>query len=129
MILYIHSDAAYMVLPEARSRAGEYFYLSNKPATKNLANVPTNRAIHNECSTIRNVMGLAAEAEVGGLYANCQRGEEFRTAFTEMGHPQPATIVITDNSTVNGIVNGRVKQRRTRAMDMRFYWIKDRIKQ
>ena len=66
---------------------------------------------------------------MGGLYANCQRGEEFRTALMEMGHPQPATIVITDNSTADGIVNGRVKQRRTRAMDMRFYWIKDRIKQ
>eukprot|EP00957_Ditylum_brightwellii_P062751 4762146-Ditylum_brightwellii.AAC.1 len=72
MILYIHSNAAYMVLPEARSRAGGYFYLSNKPATKNLADVPNNGAIHNECSTIRNIMGSAAEAEMGGLYANCQ---------------------------------------------------------
>eukprot|EP00957_Ditylum_brightwellii_P042129 3190569-Ditylum_brightwellii.AAC.1 len=92
MILYIHSNAAYMVLPEARSRAGGYFYLSNNPATKNLADVPTNGAIHNKCSTIRNVMGSAAEAEVGVLYANCQQGEEFCTALTEMGHPQPATI-------------------------------------
>eukprot|EP00957_Ditylum_brightwellii_P028132 2124117-Ditylum_brightwellii.AAC.1 len=65
MILYIHSNAAYMVLPEARSHAGWYFYLPNKPATKNIANVPNNGAIHNECSTIRNVMGSAAEAEVG----------------------------------------------------------------
>eukprot|EP00957_Ditylum_brightwellii_P079976 6082115-Ditylum_brightwellii.AAC.1 len=74
-------------------------------------------------------MGSAAEAEVGGLCANCQWGEEFRTALTEMGHPQPAMIVITDNSTADRIVNGRVKQCRIRAMDMRFYWIKDRIKQ
>eukprot|EP00957_Ditylum_brightwellii_P149747 11404295-Ditylum_brightwellii.AAC.1 len=66
MILYIHSDAAYMVLPEARSRTGGYFYPSNKPTTKNIADVPTSGAIHNECSTIQNVMGLAAEAEVGG---------------------------------------------------------------
>eukprot|EP00957_Ditylum_brightwellii_P101756 7754864-Ditylum_brightwellii.AAC.1 len=129
MILYIHSDAAYMVLPEARLRVGGYFYLSNKHTTKNIADVPTNGAIHNECSTIRNVMGSAAEAEVGGLYANFQRGEEFHTALTKMGHPQPATIVITDNSIAGGIVNSRFKQHRTRAMDMRFYWIKDRIKQ
>eukprot|EP00957_Ditylum_brightwellii_P002202 169252-Ditylum_brightwellii.AAC.1 len=45
----------------------------------------------------------------------------------EMGHPQLPTIVITDNSTAEGIVNDHVKQRRTRAMDMRFYWIRDRI--
>eukprot|EP00957_Ditylum_brightwellii_P146028 11120181-Ditylum_brightwellii.AAC.1 len=37
MILYIHSNVAYMVLPEARSCTGGYFYLSKKPATKNIA--------------------------------------------------------------------------------------------
>eukprot|EP00957_Ditylum_brightwellii_P000716 56185-Ditylum_brightwellii.AAC.2 len=129
MILYIHNNAAYMVLPEAQLRVGGYFYLSNKPIAKNIADVPNNGAIHNECSTIYDVMGLAAEAEVGGLYANCQQGEEVWTALTEMGHPQPATIVITDNSTADRIVNSCVKQHQTSPMDMRFYWIKDRIKQ
>eukprot|EP00957_Ditylum_brightwellii_P027457 2075572-Ditylum_brightwellii.AAC.1 len=76
MILHIHSDAAYMVLPGARSRAGGYFYLSTKP-DKKTTSIPLNGAIHNKCSTIRNVMGSAAEAEVGGLYVNCQRGAEF----------------------------------------------------
>eukprot|EP00957_Ditylum_brightwellii_P133242 10159989-Ditylum_brightwellii.AAC.1 len=38
MILYIHSDAAYMVLPEAGFLTGGYFYLSNKPTTKTIAN-------------------------------------------------------------------------------------------
>eukprot|EP00957_Ditylum_brightwellii_P009398 710462-Ditylum_brightwellii.AAC.1 len=74
-------------------------------------------------------MGSAVEAEVGGLYINCQHGEEFRTALQEMGHPQPPTIVITDNSTAEGIVNNCVKQCRTCTMDMRFYWIRDCVKQ
>eukprot|EP00957_Ditylum_brightwellii_P192237 14633024-Ditylum_brightwellii.AAC.1 len=95
-----------MVLPEARSRAGGYFYLSSKPV-KSTDEIPLNGAVHSECSTIRNVMGSAAEAEVGGLYTNCQRGEEFRVALKEMGHPHPPTIVITDNSTAEGIVNNR----------------------
>ncbi len=30
MILRIHSDAAYLVEPEARSRAGGFFYLGNQ---------------------------------------------------------------------------------------------------
>jgi hypothetical protein len=34
-----------------------------------------------------------------------------------------------DNSTANGILNGTVKQQRSRAMDMRFYWMKDRTQQ
>eukprot|EP00957_Ditylum_brightwellii_P144606 11015689-Ditylum_brightwellii.AAC.1 len=122
MILHIHSNAAYMVLPEARSRTGGYFYLSSKPDEANTKPIPINGAIHSKCSTIRNVMGSAAEVEVGGLYINCQYCKEFCVALQEMGHPQPPTIVITDNSTAEGIVNNHVKQRRMRAMDMRFYW-------
>ncbi len=31
MILYVESDAAYLVLPNAKSCIGGYFYLSSKP--------------------------------------------------------------------------------------------------
>jgi hypothetical protein len=47
-----------------------------------------------------------------------------------MGHPQPATAPIaTDNSTATGIANDTVKQKRSKAIDMRFYWIRDRVRQ
>jgi hypothetical protein len=35
----------------------------------------------------------------------------------------------TDNTTATGYINGTIKQKCTKAMDMRFYWIKDRVKQ
>jgi hypothetical protein len=35
----------------------------------------------------------------------------------------------TGNTTATGYSNGTIKQKRTKAMDMRFYWIKDRVKQ
>jgi hypothetical protein len=35
----------------------------------------------------------------------------------------------TDNTTATGYSNGTIKQKRTKAMDMRFYRIKDRVKQ
>jgi hypothetical protein len=35
----------------------------------------------------------------------------------------------TDNNTSRGYSNGTIKQKLTKAMDMRFYWIKDRVKQ
>ena len=50
-------------------------------------------------------------------------------ALNEMGHKQPATPVQTDNSFAAGFSNRRVKQRRSKAIDMRFYWIQDRVKQ
>eukprot|EP00957_Ditylum_brightwellii_P045640 3463002-Ditylum_brightwellii.AAC.1 len=40
-----------------------------------------------------------------------------------MGHVQLPTPIMTDNSTACGIINGTVKQRRTRAIDMHFYWV------
>jgi hypothetical protein len=46
-----------------------------------------------------------------------------------MGHPQAATPIQTDNACAAGIANETVKQRRSKAIDMRFYWIRDRIKQ
>eukprot|EP00957_Ditylum_brightwellii_P024004 1809984-Ditylum_brightwellii.AAC.2 len=36
-----------------------------------------------------------------------------------MGHPQPPTLVMTDNSAAGGILNKTVKQKRTQAIDMR----------
>jgi len=44
-------------------------------------------------------------------------------------HPQPPTPIVVDNSTAAGIANKTLKQRRSKAMDMRFYWVQDRIEQ
>ena len=74
-------------------------------------------------------MASAAEAELGGLFHNGQLAIPLRTALIEMGHPQPPTPMQTDNSTACGIVNSSIRQRKSKAMDMRFYWIQDRINQ
>jgi hypothetical protein len=46
----------------------------------------------------------------------------------ELGHKQTPTPMETDNTTTTGYINGTLKQKRTKAMDMHFYWIKDRVK-
>jgi uncharacterized protein YpmS len=35
----------------------------------------------------------------------------------------------TDNSTADGIMNKTVKQKQSKSMDMRFYWLQDRVEQ
>ena len=40
-----------------------------------------------------------------------------------MGHPQPPTPIHIDNTTVVGIVNNTIKQKRSRAMEMRYFWL------
>jgi hypothetical protein len=46
-----------------------------------------------------------------------------------MGHPQPPTPIETDNNTAAGIANDSIKQKRSKAMDMRFCWMRDRVRQ
>jgi hypothetical protein len=46
-----------------------------------------------------------------------------------MGHNQDATDLKTDSTTADGIINNTVQQKRSKAMDMRFYWVKDRVEQ
>jgi len=71
-------------------------------------------------------MSSAAEAEIGVLYIDARKGVEMHNILKEMGHMQPPTPVQTDNSTAEGIVNLRVQPKRTKAMDMRFHWLRDR---
>ena len=121
MILGIHSDAGYLNEEGARSRAGGHHFLS-----ENVASPSNNGAIYNEASIIKAVMSSAAEAEISALYTNARKGVEERNILREMGHPQPPTPVQTDNSTAESIINLRVQPKRTKAMDMRFHWLRDR---
>jgi hypothetical protein len=73
------------------------------------------------------VLSSATEAELGALFFNGKEAAMLRTTLHDMGHPQPATPIQTDNACAAGITNGTVKQRRSKAMDMRFYWIRDRV--
>ena len=121
MVLAIHSDAGYLNEEGARSRAGGHHFLS-----KNIDNPSNNGAIYNEASIIKSVMSSAAEAKIGALYINAQKGVEERIILEEMGHIQPPTPVQTDNMTAESIINLRVQPKRTKAMDMRFHWLRDR---
>jgi hypothetical protein len=128
MILHIHSDASYLSVSKARSRVGGYFYLSNNVSDlPDAPPPPLNGPIHVNSTVLKSVLASAAEAEVGGLFYNAKDGVMFRTMLTEMGHSQPATPLQTDNACAAGIANKSIKQRRSKAIDMRFYWIQDRV--
>jgi hypothetical protein len=46
-----------------------------------------------------------------------------------MGHPQPKKPVHCNNATAVGIANNTIKRQRLRSMEMRFFWIGDKIAQ
>jgi hypothetical protein len=125
MILKIHSDAGYLNETKARSRAGGHFFLGNQPNKPEV----TNGAILNPTGILKHIASSATEAEVGALFVNTKEGEIVRTTLSEMGFPQPATPVTTDNSTANGIMNDTIRRQRSRAIDMRYHWVRDRVVQ
>ena len=131
MILHIHSDASHLSEPKARSRAGGIFCLSDQHVEPSPHAPPPkiNGAVHIISKIMTNVMASATEAEVGALFHNAQDACMLRNTLEFLGHPQPATPIQTDNSCANGIANDTVKQRRSKAIDMRFYWLKDRVRQ
>ena len=132
MILYIHSDASYLSEPQPCRRAGGHYLLGDK--RPDMTTPPTNRPhlngpIHSISQIMSNLMGSAAKTEIGAAYINGQEAVTIRTLLRELGHPQPATPIQVDNSTDDGFANDIIKQKRSKAIDMRFYWIRDRTSQ
>jgi hypothetical protein len=128
MILYVHSDASYLSEPKARSRVGGYFYLGDTNQPSDIPN--PNGPIHVESRIMKNVMAAASEAEIGALFHNGQEATHMRNILKEMGREQTEpTRITTDNSTADGFANKRTKIKRSKAMDMRFYWVQDRVEQ
>ena len=65
-------------------------------------------------------MSSAEEVECEALFYNAKELEALRKNLRVIGHPQQASEIITDNSTVDFIMRGTIKQKRTKVMDMRF---------
>ena len=127
MCLHIDSDAAYLVMPGARSRFAGYHYLSKYPQLPLASpSIPLNGAVLIECRTIRHVVASAAEAETAGLFYNAQTGLIIKQTLEDLGHHQPPIPLKTDNSTANSFVHANMKQKRSKAWDMRLHWLRDR---
>jgi hypothetical protein len=125
MILHIHSDASYISVSHARIRLGGLFYCRKKtPQADKL-----NGSILNASAVIKHVVASAAESEEGACFQNPQSRAHLRVTLTELGHQQPATPLRTDNSTAFQILNETIKQKRSKAMDMRYHWLTDRVHQ
>ena len=120
MALQVGSDAAFNVRPKGRSRAGGYHYLGSK--NNDMLNAP----ILALPKVIKGVMDSAAEAEVAAIHMNAHEAVPIRQCLEEMGYPQPATRVRTDNATAKGFANITIKQKRSKAFGRRLWWLKGR---
>ena len=131
MQLAIHSDASYLSVAQSRSRSSKVHFLTEVPPDpKNLEYfVPTTNGILLVMYKImRNIMVSAAEAEYKTIFINTQTAVPINATLSEMGWKQGPTAIQMDNSTAVGIATKEFRHKKSKAMDMRFYWINDRIK-
>ena len=91
MVLFIDSDAAYLVLPQARSRIGGHFFLGNTPPPAPIKPPihSTNAPILTVCKRLRHVVSSAAEAETGAAFYNSKEGITIIRTLHIIQHPQP----------------------------------------
>ena len=70
-------------------------------------------------------MSSAAEAKLGALYLNAKGAVYQHQILSKIGHPQPKTLIQTDNTTAEGVINNKIQPKCTKAIDMRFNWLRD----
>jgi hypothetical protein len=123
MQLCAQSDASYLSEHSARSRAGALFYfgLSHEGAINGLVEYMS-MVIPTVCSSV-------AEAEYAALFLAGRAITNLRNILEDLGYPQKTTNIVCDNSCAVGIVNATVKQKRSKAIDMRYHWIRDQVQQ
>jgi hypothetical protein len=124
MQLAIHSDASYLSESQARSRVGGYHYLIRRDDPS-----LSNGAIEAISTILTSVVASASEAEYAAMFINAQTGCGIRNILSDLGYPQPATTITSDNTAACGMANKTTKMRRSKAIDMRYHWIRDRVAQ
>ncbi len=124
MVLHVQVDASYLSRPGSRSVAGGILYLGNRDAPEQV-----NGAVHAFSTVIQSVVASVAETEYAGLFLGGQDAAARREELNSLGYPQPPTTILCDNKCAVGIASDTVKPKRTKSIDMRFHWIRDRIRQ
>ena len=101
--LRVRTDASYLSVSKARSRAAAYFYLSTNngallpPDHESKLPARPNDAVHFIPTVMRQVLSSATEAEVGATFYGCQDAVPLCNTLADLGRFQGATLIITEN--------------------------------
>ena len=128
MILILDADVSYLSETLARSRGAGVAFMGKKDD-------PTfvNGPIDVMCVILPTVVSSACEGEYASAFLMAQLAMPLRVQLTDLGYTQNmfsngSTLLTTDNKCAEGIANDSIKLKRSRAMDMRYHWLRDRVK-
>ena len=123
MVLSAFSDGSYLSVARSRSRAGGIAYYGWRNSRR------LNGAVYAKSTILDVVVASAAECEYGSLFL-CARDLVWqRLIAAALGYPQAATDIHCDNSCAVSLANDTAVLAKSKAMDMRFHWIRDRVRQ
>ena len=106
MVLHVDSNAAYLVLPNARSRIARYYYLFHHP--KKAITPILNRVILIEYKARCHIVSLSAEVETADVFYNTHIAIPIQYLLESLEYPQLATPIKTNNSIVAGFVYNNI---------------------
>ena len=75
------------------------------------------------------VVASAAEAELAAGFQQAQLAVRLRHTLQDLGYPQQPTLLLIDNTVAIGLANDTMNKKRSKSMDMRFFWLRDRVQQ
>ena len=106
MILLVDSDAAYLVILNAKSRIAGYFQLNYYP--QQVLYLLINGTILVKCQALKHVFSLVAEVETIEIFHNVQVAVLILYILEKLWHPQPLTSIKTNNSTAYSFTNSNI---------------------
>jgi hypothetical protein len=119
MVLCAHLDAGFLNKTNYCSCAGAHIFLSeNGPFPR------FNGAVLSIARIIKFIMALAAESELAALSVTAREMIPHRQNLIPMGWPQPKSPIQTHNLTAAGVTNKTIAPRRSKMMDMLFWWLR-----
>jgi hypothetical protein len=67
--------------------------------------------------------------EYAGVFAAARIATNERKILEDMGYSQPPTPIFCDNEVAIGLANDSINLKMSKSLDMRFHWLRDRVRQ
>ena len=111
MKLVCHSDGSYLSESDVRSRAGGILFWAIVLS-----------------AIIKTVVSSATSTEYAAAFIVGQTAIPIIHTLADLGYPQTNTEIFCDYLCAVGVANNTFTMKRTKKIDMRYYWIRDQVK-
>ena len=104
--------------------------LQSNPSFTLPPSVTHNASLHAHCQRIPVVVASVAEAEYASAFGGSQVLVELTLTLTNLGHPQQSPpLLFVDNECAIGLATSSVRPKKSKSIDMRLDWLKERASQ